>query len=78
MKRLIGFLLVVVAIVGGIYVGGWLFFCKPIADIITAVMAGMVVEDIAVALFKIIFGTAITEIIAVVLGIIGAHMVLSE
>lgn len=78
MKRLIGFLLVVIAIVGGIYVGGWLFLCKPIADIITAVMAGMVVEDIAVALFKIFFGTVIAEIIAIVLGVIGVHMVLSE
>lgn len=77
MKRLIGILLVVVAIVGGLYVGGWLFFCKPIVDIITAVTAGMVVEDIAVAIFKIVFGTTIVEIVAVVLGIIGVRMVLS-
>lgn len=77
MKRLIGFLLVVVAIVGGIYIGGWLLFCKPIADIITVVTAGGVVEDIAWALFKIIFGTTATEIIAIVLGLFGAHLVLS-
>lgn len=75
MKRLLGVVLILVAIVGGIYVGGWLFFIKAIADIIVAVKAGMIAMDIAIGIAKICIGIPIVSLIAWVIGIAGLAMV---
>ncbi len=77
MKRLIGLLLLVVAIVGGVYVGGWLFFVKAIVDIIEAVKAGFVAMDIAIAIGKMVIGIPIVEIIAFAIGSTGIAMMVS-
>lgn len=78
MKRIIGFLLLVVAIIGGAYVGGWLFFVKAIVDLIEAVKAGFVAMDIAIAIGKMVIGIPVVEIVAFVLGTTGIAMMVSE
>ena len=78
MKRILGFLLLVVAIIGGLYVGGWLFFVKAIVDVIEAVKAGFVAMDIAIAIGKMVIGVPIVEVIALVLGTTGVAMMVSE
>lgn len=78
MKRILGFLLLVVAIVGGLYIGGWLFFVKAIVDLIDAIKAGFIAIDIAIAIAKMVIGIPIVEIIAFVLGTTGIAMMVSE
>lgn len=75
MKRLIGVLLLVVAIILGFYVGGWLLFCKPIAELVGVVTTGAE-TNIAAAIFKIGFGTFIVEAISGVFGWIGIAMII--
>lgn len=41
MKRYIGMLFVIAGILGGLYVGGWVMFIKPIIDICKAFDTGM-------------------------------------
>lgn len=78
MKRIIGLLLLVVAVIGGIYVGGWLFFVKAIVDLIEAVKAGFIAMDIAIAIGKMVIGIPIVEVIAFALGTTGIAMMVSE
>lgn len=74
MKRLLGVVLILVAIAGGLYVGGWLFFIKAIADIIIAVKGGMIAMDIAIGVAKICIGIPIVSTIAWGIGILGLGM----
>lgn len=74
MRRLLGVVLILVAIFGGLYVGGWLFFVKAIIDIIEAVKAGWMAFDIAVGLCKIVIGIPVVEVIAWLIGSIGLGM----
>lgn len=74
MRRLLGVVLILVAVFGGLYVGGWLFFVKAIIDIIEAIKAGWVAVDIAVGICKIVIGIPIVEAIAVLIGSFGIAM----
>lgn len=74
MKRLLGVLLILIAIAGGCYVGGWLFFFKAIVDIIEAIKAGWVAIDIAIGLCKIFIGIPAVEVIAYLIGTVGLAM----
>lgn len=78
MKRLIGLVLLIVAIIGGFYVGGWLFFFKAIVDIIEAVKAGFLAKEIAIAVCKIVIGIPVVEFVAWVTGSFGLAMMFSE
>lgn len=77
MKRLIGLVLLIVAIVGGAYIGGWLFFFKAIVDIVEAVKAGFLAKEIAIAVCKIVIGIPVVEVIAWVMGSFGIAMMVS-
>lgn len=78
MKRLIGLVLLIVAIVGGFYVGGWLFFFKAIVDLIEAVKAGFLAKEIAIAICKIIIGIPVVEFFAWILGGFGIALMASD
>lgn len=64
MKRVLGLIVLLLALIGGVYIGGWICFCKAIVDMIGAIMAGVILMDIAVALFKIFILLPIIEVIA--------------
>lgn len=74
MRRLLGVLLILVAVVGGLYVGGWLFLFKGVVGIIEAIKAGCVATDIAIGICKIAIGIPVTEIIACIIGFTGFGM----
>ena len=74
MKRLLGVVLILVAIFGGLYVGGWLFFIKAIADIIVAIKSGIIAIDIARGIAKIVIGIPVVTTIAWIIGIVGLAM----
>lgn len=75
MKRIIGLLLIVIAIAGGLYFGGWICFCKAIVDIIVAIKGELVALDIGIALFKIFICLPIIEFVAYSLLISGTAMI---
>lgn len=77
MRRLLGVVLILVAILGGLYVGGWLFFIKAIADIIIAVKGGIIAMDIAIGVAKIFIGIPIVSTIAWGIGILGLGMTIN-
>lgn len=71
MKRIFGILLILIAIIGGLYVGGWLFFFKAIVDIIQAIQLGWIAIDIAIGLCKIFIGIPTVEFCAFFLVMLG-------
>lgn len=77
-KRLLGVLLILVAIVGGFYVGGWLFFFKAIMDIIEAIKAGWIVMDIVKGLCKIFIGIPAVGTMATIIVAIGVCMCVDD
>lgn len=74
MRRLLGVVLILVAILGGLYVGGWLFFIKAIADIIVAIKSGIIAMDIAIGIAKIVIGIPVVTTIAWLIGMVGLAM----
>lgn len=70
MKRLLGVVIIIAAIVGGVYFGGWVFFFNPIQILIQSIMNG-IFDGIAFQLFKIFICAPATEYIAVLLLVFG-------
>ncbi len=75
MKRVLGVILILVAIVGGIYVAGWLFFVKAIADMIVAIKAGFIAMDIAIGIAEICICMPIATTIACGIAMLGFAMI---
>lgn len=61
MKKFLGFLLILLAIGFGLYVGGWLLFILGIVQIIEAFKAGISALDIAVGIFRVFVLAPIAE-----------------
>ena len=75
MKRILGALLILVAIFGGLYFGAWICFCKPVAYAVVDIITGNITaQRIAWAVFKIFFGTVGVEVIAWLLFATGVKM----
>lgn len=74
LKRILGTILILAAIFAGIYIGGWICLFKCIVDIINAIKAGWIANDIAFALFKVVIGLPATEIIAFLTCLFGVNM----
>lgn len=56
MKKCIGLLMIVVGVVLGFYVGGWIFFVGGIVDSIAAIRAeALIPMDVAIGVGKIFF-----------------------
>lgn len=72
MKEAIGYLLMIIGIAAGLYVGGWLMFIQPILEACRCFDAGTLTGTIVgVTILKCVFSGAIGSIIAwlgVVLG----------
>ena len=64
MKRLLGLVLILLAIAGGLYIGGYLLFFKGIIDIIIGIQASINAVQIATGICKIVIGVPIVEFIA--------------
>lgn len=65
MKEIIGGLLIIAGIVGGLYVGGWLMFIKPIIEACKAFDAGTLTGTIVgFTVLKCIFASFVGSIIA--------------
>lgn len=70
MKNILGFFIIILSIIGGLYIGGWLLFIKPIidackafdTDTLTAVIIG-------VTLIKCLFASTVGSLIVY----IGVH-----
>lgn len=78
MKQFIGYVLLIGAIIGGFYVGGWLFFFKAIVDIIEAVKVGFLVKEIVISVCKIVIGVPVTAYVAYIMGLIGLILLFSD
>ena len=72
MKEVIGYLLMIIGIAAGLYVGGWLMFIQPILEVCRCFDAGTLTGTIiGVTILKCVFSGAVGSIIAwlgVVLG----------
>lgn len=65
MKEIIGCLLMVVGIVAGLYVGGWLMFVQPILEACRCFDAGTLTGTIVgITVLKCVFASAVGGIIA--------------
>ena len=72
---IIGVLLIIAGIVGGLYVGGWLMFIKPIIEACKAFDAGTLTGMIVgVTVLKCIFASFVGSIIAYVGCLIGGRL----
>lgn len=77
-RRLVGVILIAVALIGGLYVGVKILLIGSIIQIINAVKDGVVASDIAVGICKIVFGIPLTEFLAWVLGAAGIALALHD
>lgn len=67
MKKLFGVLLIIVGIVGGLYVGGWIMFIKPIIDVCQAFDAGTLTGMmVGITVLKCIFAGTVGGLIVYV------------
>lgn len=75
MKKIIGFLLIIAGIVGGLYVGGWLMFIKPIIEACKAFDTGtLTAMTVGVTVLKCIFANFVGGIIAYAGYLIGSGL----
>lgn len=73
-KNIIGIILIVVGIVGGLYVGGWLMFIQPIIEACEHFDAGTLTGAIVgTTVLKCIFASTVGSIIARIGIILGAN-----
>ena len=72
MKKIIGVLLMIVGVVGGLYVGGWMLFIQPIIEACQTFDAGTLTGTIVgITVLKCIFASAVGSIIAYVGFLVG-------
>jgi len=75
MKWVIGGIFIVIALVLGIYVGGWMLLCIPASRFIEAVRLGQNLENSAIMIFKVFICFPILEILALILGALGMFII---
>jgi len=72
MKNFIGFLFIIVGIVGGLYIGGWMLFIQPIIEACQAFDTGTLTGTIVgITILKCFFASVVGSIIAYVGVLIG-------
>ena len=77
-RRMIGALLLTLAIVVGFYVAGWLCLLDPVLDIIEAVKMEVTKKDVVLLCCKIIIFLPIAAFSTVLLAVTGHAMVLDK
>jgi hypothetical protein len=72
MKKIFGVLLIVLGIVGGLYVGGWLMFVKSILTACNAFDEGTLTGSlVAVTIIKCVFASSVGGVIAYIGYVLG-------
>lgn len=75
MRSVLGFLMIVLSVVLGLYVGGWIFFIGGIVDVISAVKAEVTIPlDLALGIGKVVFSSLAGTASAVLLAAPGYAM----
>ena len=74
LMKVTGVLLILVALWVAIYIGIWKCFCLPIGNIIESIGVEAEGKTIAVNIFKLIFGTTVSEIVATFIGFVGLYL----
>lgn len=77
-RRLIGLLLLVIAIVVGIYVGGWICFFEALIDITKAIKVGVMLKDIVLVICKVFIFLPMTMFCTLILGVVGEAMLFDK
>lgn len=78
MKEAIGYLLMIIGIAAGLYVGGWLMFIQPILEVCRCFDAGTLTGTIiGVTILKCVFSGAVGSIIAL-LGVVLGSVVINS
>jgi len=71
-RNVIGVLILLAGIIGGLYVGGWVLFIKPIIDACKAFDAGTLTAlTVGITIIKCVFASAVGSVIAYLGVIIG-------
>lgn len=78
MKRAIGFLIIILSIIGGLYVGGWLLFINPILEACQHFDAGTLTGTIVgVTIIKCVFASGVGTTIGYI-GMLIGYVLASE
>ena len=78
MKKLIGVIIIIASILGGVYLGGWLLFVKPILAAYAAFDAGILTSTLVITtIIKCIIASTVGTII-VYAGVIIGSFIASE
>ena len=79
MKKVLGALFIVIGIVGGLYVGGWLMFIQPIIAACKSFDAGTLTGTIVgVTVLKCIFASFVGGVIAWLGSVIGQVLLMGS
>ncbi len=64
MKKLLGWLLIIASVIGGLYVGGWMMFIRPIIEACKAFDAGTLTGTIVgITVLKCLFASTVGVLI---------------
>ena len=75
MKKLIGVVIIIASIAGGVYLGGWILFIKPILDACAAFDTGTLTSTvIVITILKCIFASVAGGTIAYIGVAIGSFI----
>lgn len=79
MKTIIGYLIMIVGIVLGLYVGGWMMFISPIIEACKAFDAGTLTAlKVGLTIIKCVFASTVGVIIAYIGLIVGNIVVIGD
>ena len=77
MKKLIGVVIIIASIAGGVYLGGWILFIKPLIAACAAFDTGTLSSTVIVmTILKCIFASAVGGVIAYIGVVVGSFIVL--
>ena len=75
MKKLIGVIIIIASIAGGVYLGGWILFIKPILAACAAFDTGTLTSTVIfITVLKCIFASAVGGVIAYIGVAIGSFI----
>ena len=75
MKKLIGVMIIIASIAGGVYLGGWILFIRPILDACAAFDTGTLTSTvIVITILKCIIASTVGGVIAYIGVAIGSFI----
>ena len=74
-RTILGLLIIVASVLGGLYVGGWIFFVGGIVEVIEAIKATPVEAiGVAVGILKVVLASTVGVLVAVLGAMFGASL----